>query len=332
MVNYGRFISEQEFKELKQDLKVSNLSAYAASTRKNLKVQWESFLLFCIYFNMQYLPAETCTLQLYAQFLSRSFKSVESIRNYLSGIRTMHMMLGYSINHLNNFLINLSLKGLTRLKQHMVRQAEPITPLILSEIYGKLNMNNADDSVYWCLFLFAFFLVARKSNLVPTNKSDIEAKHCLLRKDITMIGENLCVTMRWSKTIQFGQRLLKTPLLKLQSSILCPVNAYQKMLEFIPITRIDQPLFVLKNEKIVTYYMFQKRFRYILSELGYDSSKFSSHSFRRGFATFAFRSNIAADEIQILGDWHSDVYKRYISLSIDDKLDILQSVKDKLQF
>ena len=38
LVNYGRFISEQEFKELKQDLKVSNLSAYAASTRKNQKV------------------------------------------------------------------------------------------------------------------------------------------------------------------------------------------------------------------------------------------------------------------------------------------------------
>ena len=85
-------------------------------------------------------------------------------------------------------------------------------------------------------------------------------------------------------------------------------------------------------EKIVSYYMFQKRLKSILTDLGYDSSKFSSHSFRRGFATFAFRSNIAADGIQISGDWHSDVYKRYISLSIEDKLDIIRSVSDKLQF
>ena len=138
--------------------------------------------------------------------------------------------------------------------------------------------------------------------------------------------------MRWFKTIQFRQRLLKTPLLKLQSSILCPVAAYEKMLESIPTVRVDQPLFILSNGKVVSYYMFQKRLRYVLTELGYNSSLFSSHSFRRGFATFAFRSNIASDEIQILGDWHSDVYKKYISLSVEDKLDILRSVSDKLQF
>ena len=158
-------------------------------------------------------------------------------------------MLGYSLDHLNTFLINLSLKGLTRLKQHCVKQAEPITPLILSQIYGILDMNKADDTVIWCLFLFAFFLVARKSNLVPTNKSDIESKHYLLRNDISYSGENLCVTMRWSKTIQFGQRLLKTPLLKLHPSNLCPITAYQKMVEFIPNCTVDQPLFVFKNGK-----------------------------------------------------------------------------------
>ena len=308
------------------------MSAYAVSTRKNLKIQWEAFLLFCFYFNLQHIPADTLTLQLYAQFLSRSFKSVDSIRNYLSGVRTMHLLLGYTIDHVNNFLINLSLKGLTRLKQHCVKQAEPITPLILSKIHNILNMENADDTVYWCLFLLAFFLVARKSNLVPTNKIDIKSKHFLLRNDISTIGENLCVSMRWSKTIQFGQRVLQTPLLKLNSSILCPVGAYQQMLKVSPTLEENQPLFVLKNKKVVTYYMFQKKLKSIMSNLGYDSSKFSSHSFRRGFATFAFRSNIAADEIQILGDWHSDVYKKYISLSIEDKLNILQSVSENLQF
>ena len=196
---YHKFISDDQFKELKQDLKGSNLSAYAASSRKNLKVQWEAFLLFCFYFNLQHLPAETYTLQLYAQFLSRSFKSVDSIRNYLSGVRTMHLLLGYTSDHFNNFLINLSLKGLTRLKQHCIKQAEPITPLILSKIHGSLNMDNPDDTVFWCLFLLAFFLVARTSNLVPTKKSDIETNFCLLRSDISAIGENLCVSMRWSK-------------------------------------------------------------------------------------------------------------------------------------
>ena len=104
------------------------------------------------------------------------------------------------------------------------------------------------------------------------------------------------------------------------------------MLKYIPTCKENQPLFVLKNDKVVTYYMFQKKMRTLLSELDYDSENFSSHCFRRGFATFAFRSKVAADEIQILGDWHSDVYKKYISLSIEDKLNIIQSVSEKLQY
>ncbi|XP_053382001.1 uncharacterized protein LOC128549391 [Mercenaria mercenaria] len=70
-------LRDKQFKELKQDLKVSNLSAYASGSRKNLKIQWESFILFCLYFHLQYLPAETYTLQLYAQ-LSRPSQIVLS--------------------------------------------------------------------------------------------------------------------------------------------------------------------------------------------------------------------------------------------------------------
>ena len=50
------------------------------------------------------------------------------------------------------------------------------------------------------------------------------------------------------------------------------------------------------------------------------------------FATFAFRHNVSADEIQILGDWHSDVYNRYISLSVQDKLYIVRGVKEEFYF
>ena len=95
------FISESQLKQLRTDLHTSNRSAYAQGTRKNLKIQWESFLLFCVYFGFEYLPASTSTIQLYAQFLSRSFKSVDSIRNYLSGVNKIHLLLGYSLEGIN---------------------------------------------------------------------------------------------------------------------------------------------------------------------------------------------------------------------------------------
>jgi len=52
-------VSESQFIDLKGDLRKSNVSAYAEGSRKNLRVQWESFLLFCVYFHLTFLPVKT---------------------------------------------------------------------------------------------------------------------------------------------------------------------------------------------------------------------------------------------------------------------------------
>ena len=109
---------------LKRDLSTSRKNAYAEGTAKNLRIQWESFLLFCFHFHLCYLPADTETLCLYSQFLSRTFKSTSAIKkNYLSGVKTMHLLLGYSVEHINDFLLNLGIKVIARLHPYCVRQA-----------------------------------------------------------------------------------------------------------------------------------------------------------------------------------------------------------------
>ena len=85
------------------------------------------------------------------------------------------------------------------------------------------------DVVYWCLFLFAFFLFARKSNLVPTSKADLKDKKILSRKNVTVHKEFILVSMNWTKAIQLGERILQTPLVKSPGSILCPISAYNVM-------------------------------------------------------------------------------------------------------
>ena len=82
-------------------------------------------------------------------------------------VKTMHHLLGFSTSQINGFLINLSLRGISRIKPHLVRKAESITPDILLQKYKFLDLKKANDTVFWCLFLFAFFLFAMKSNLVP---------------------------------------------------------------------------------------------------------------------------------------------------------------------
>ena len=70
-----------------------------------------------------------------------------------------------------------------------------------------------------------FFLFARKSNLVPAVKTYLKKKEFLCHKDVECFENTLIINMRWSKTIQFGERLLQTLLIAIPGSNLCPVAA-----------------------------------------------------------------------------------------------------------
>lgn len=54
------------------------------------------------------MPVSTETLQLFAQFLSRSFRSVESIRNYISGVN-FHWIKFVILNDLRKLANNTSI-------------------------------------------------------------------------------------------------------------------------------------------------------------------------------------------------------------------------------
>lgn len=298
---------------------LSNRAAYAEGQQKNLRVQWESCLFFCLYFNLVSLPACTKNLQLFAQFLYRTFKSVNSIKNYINGIKTMHLLLGYETDHINKYILNLSLKGIAKLNPYSIRQAEPMTPSILLNIAEIMNFSYKFNLVYWCLFLFAFFLLARKSNLVPTLLKDLKEKKFLLRKDIKDCGDYLIVSFKWTKTIQKGETILRIPLFQIKDSILCPVFAYRVMCKAVP-AHSDSPLFMLPNNKVITYSLYQSKLRYFIQNVGLDPTAYSSHSMRRGRANLLFKANIPEVKIQLMGDWKSMAYKNYLSFSLEDKI------------
>ena len=48
------------------------------------------------------------------KFLSRSLKSVDSIRNYINGVRILHLYLDYPFPDLENFVYKLLIKELVK--------------------------------------------------------------------------------------------------------------------------------------------------------------------------------------------------------------------------
>ena len=68
--------------------------------------------------------------------MSRSFKSIQSIQNYISGVKLLHLFKGIEYPQFDSFHLRLVLKGLARDNPHCPKQACPITPeILLSLLY-----------------------------------------------------------------------------------------------------------------------------------------------------------------------------------------------------
>ena len=320
---------EEQILELKRMLRRSKRAAFAEGTRKNLVVQWRSFLSFCFFFNFPWLPTDAETLSLYAQFLSSTFQATSSISNYICGVKMLHSLTDTPSPAFEALELKLALRGLSRLNPHCPKQASPITPKILLQFFGQLDLGNPEHMVFWSLFLIAFFTFARKSNLVQTGNQHSQ----LLRQDVKVGSRGLLITFNWSKTIQFGERKLVIPVVAIPQSVLCPVAAYKSMCHQVPAPR-EGPAFVLPHRSgssPVSYAYYQAFLRRIVSKVGLDSRAFSSHSFRRGGASWAFRSGVPGELVKVQGDWRSDAYLKYLQFSLEQRLQVAHAMVDGLK-
>ena len=59
----------------------------------------------------------------------------------------------------------------------------------------------------------------------------------------------------------------------------------------------------------------------LIKKSGLDPSNYSGHSFRRGGASYLYSIGGTTLMVQVLGEWSSQVFTRYLSLSLEDRLE-----------
>lgn len=150
----------------------------------------------------------------------------QSVRNYLSGVKLLHILLGFNFPFYEELELKLTLWGLDRLIKQAPSHAPPVSPELLRALLKCARPSCLKDLVFSCAFLFAFFLFARISNLAPVSVGSFDTKKHLCRGDIIVTSFGLLVTFKWSKTNQTGAQPLTIPLLYTSDPHLCPVRVY----------------------------------------------------------------------------------------------------------
>ena len=76
----------------------------------------------------------------------------------------------------------------------------------------------------------------------------------------------------------------------------------------------------------LTYAGLMNKLRAVLESAGYNPSLYSSHSFQRRSASYAFASGVSPLLIQLQGDWVSDSYKRYLEFDVGQRAVVARMV------
>jgi len=296
--------------------------SFAAGTLRNLRSQWASFRTFCEHYGVRNrFPASIQLLVAYMAWLCRTIRSQDTVRNYVHGLKVLHSLQGMDVSNFTNLTVTLALRGVDRRLRYTPRRAQPITPGMLTRMMERLDPESPTDATFRALFLLSFYLFLRKSSTVSNSVKGFDASKQLVRGDCKRKRGILFVYSKWSKTNQFGKRSHGVPLLPLANSPLCPVAAYDNMCRLVPAADTDPAFCTVVDgvRKPITYAVFQKKLKASTKAIGLDPKLFSTHSFRRGGATLAFRAGIAGDTIKILGDWQSEAYQVYLECPIEVK-------------
>ena len=183
--------------------------------------------------------------------------------------------------------------------------------------------------------LFLFFSLSRLGSTLP--KSEKQAKRettKYLTRDRVDTRESDFVVLSFlhTKTVQFGQRILRIPLIR-SDSPLCPVAAYRHTDFLLNATHTAAFAYRQPNGKVrpLLSHLFVTTLRQILRRAGIPGAHlYRGHSFRRGGASWAFDNGVPGELIQVMGDWKSDAYKTYLEFSLHSKVAIAQRLVKNL--
>ena len=210
------------------------------------------------------------------------------------------------------------LKGLRMQLARPTNQARPITVQNMNVMSRQVDKSSPEQVTAWTALVFAFLMLLRKSNLVPDTQKAFDGAKQLTRESITVAANAVMVDVVWSKTLQFKEKVLNIPLIRLRNKAICPLYWLLLMIQLNPASPSDPAFCYFRNGKFMTltYPRLVYWLRRWLIMANINPEGYTMHSFRRGGASFLFDVNIPGQIIKLLGNWASEMLPQVYRFNI----------------
>ena len=310
-----------DLKKLHEDT-LNNLKlSKANNTLRAYKSDFKDFGAFCAKHGFNSMPTEPKIVSLYLTHLSGNSK-ISTLRRRLVSIGVVHKLKGHYLDTKHPVIIE-NLMGIKRKKGSIQTGKKPILINHLKQIINVIDEQKIEKIKKLrnkTLILIGFGGGFRRTELISIDHEDID-----------FVQEGVKITIRRSKTDQFGEGMIKG-LPYFSNEKYCPVTNLKNWLTLSKIK--TGPIFrrFAKGSILTSHRLTDQSVVLIIKDClklaGIENQNFSGHSLRSGFATVAAESG--ADERSIMamtGHKTTQMVRRYIREANIFKNNALNKIK-----
>ena len=292
-------------------MEISYAAAFAHGTSTNKSRQARAYLTFMLTFDFDPLAPTTTNILLYTQCLANSFKSIASVKNYISGAKTYTSQRSGDTSSFSSPLLANLIKGITKLSLHVPQQAPPIDIHTLKRTCDVFTSLGLEALPAKAVVLITYATLLRQSNtLSPAGYSD-GGPHTLRRHHLTDSGHTLWVEVASTKTIYRPQDRVVLPVLS-SGGKYCPVLTWREYCARYPAPP-EAPAFVYRDGSPVRAAHVISLMRAALTVLGHPAAtSVTLHSLRRASAQHLAERGVPTQQIMELGTWKSSAVNAYV--------------------
>ena len=311
-----------DIKALKEETLLNLQNSKANNTVRAYKSDFNDFGLFCAKNGFKSLPTEPKIVSLYLTYLSTKDLKISTLKRRLVSIGVIHKLKGYYLDTKHPSIIE-NIMGIKRRKGSIQKSKKPILISNLKQIINVIDQQNKKEIKKLrdrSIILIGFSGGFRRNEIVSLDYEDLD-----------FVSEGLKISLRSSKTDQFGEGFTKA-LPYFDNSRFCPVASLKN---WIDVSKINSgPLFrkFVKGSKLSEKRLTDQTVALLIKEYlhlaGINSKNYSGHSLRSGFATSAAESGAEERSIMAMtGHKSAEMVRRYIKEANLFKNNALNKIK-----
>ena len=311
-----------DIKALQEETLLNLQSSKAANTIRAYKSDFRDFGLFCAQNGFKSLPSEPRIISLYLTYLSTKDAKMSTLKRRLVSIGVIHKLKGHYLDTKHPSIIE-NIMGIKRRKGSNQKGKKPILINSLKAIINVIDEQDKEEIKKLrdrSIILIGFSGGFRRNEIVSLDYDDLD-----------FVNEGLKITIRRSKTDQFGEGSIKA-LPYFENTQYCPVVSLNK---WINISKINSgSLFrrFSKGSKLTKKRLTDQTVALLIKEYlnlaGIDGKNYSGHSLRSGFATSAAESGAEERSIMAMtGHKSTQMVRRYIKEANLFKNNALNKIK-----